>query len=99
MLIVIALLMIAVAFAAYSVIMMSWFKSSPSTEAASGTAVSSRAEAEDRLILDLRRLLHVEPGAAERMAEGLKIYRDRIRIAMPPTGEVAALATLFALYR
>ncbi len=54
---------------------------------------------EDRLILDLRRLLHVEPGAAERMAEGLKSYRDRIRIAMPPTGEVAALATLFALYR
>jgi hypothetical protein len=54
---------------------------------------------EDRLILDLRRLLHVEPGAAERIAEGLKIYRDRIRVAMPQTGEFAALAALFAVYR
>ncbi len=54
---------------------------------------------EDRLILDLRRLLHVEPGAAERIAEGLKAHRERVRIALPPTGEVAALATLFALYR
>ncbi len=54
---------------------------------------------EDRLILDLRRLLHVDPGAAERMADGLKAYRDRIRVVMPPTGEMAALAALFALYR
>ena len=54
---------------------------------------------EDRLILDLRRLLHAEPGAAERIADGLKPHRDRIRIAMPPTGEIAALAALFALYR
>ena len=54
---------------------------------------------EDRLILDLRRLLHVDPGAAERIADGLKAYRDRIRVVMPPTGEMAALAALFALYR
>jgi hypothetical protein len=54
---------------------------------------------EDRLILDLRRLLHVDPTAAERFAEGLQAYRDRIRVVMPPTGEFAALAALFALYR
>jgi radical SAM superfamily enzyme YgiQ (UPF0313 family) len=54
---------------------------------------------EDRLILDLRRLLHVDPGAAEKIADGLKAYRDRIRVVMPPTGEMAALAGLFALYR
>jgi len=54
---------------------------------------------EDRLILDLRRLLHAEPGVGERIAEGLQAYRDRIRVAMPPTGEIGALAALFALYR
>jgi hypothetical protein len=54
---------------------------------------------EDRLILDLRRLLHVDPGAVERIADGLKAYRDRIRVVMPPTGEMASLAALFALYR
>jgi len=54
---------------------------------------------EDRLILDLGRLLHAEPSAAERIAEGLKVYRDRIRVVLPLTGEMAALAALFALYR
>lgn len=54
---------------------------------------------EDRLILDLRRLLHVDPTAAERFADGLQAYRDRIRVVMPPTGEFAALAALFSLYR
>jgi hypothetical protein len=54
---------------------------------------------EDRLILDLRRLLHVEAGAAERIAEALKTYRDRIRVVMPQTGEIACLGTQFALYR
>lgn len=49
MLIVIALLMIAVAFAAYSIIMMSWFKSPSRPGAVAGMAASSRAEAEDRL--------------------------------------------------
>jgi hypothetical protein len=53
---------------------------------------------EDRLILDLRRLLHVEPRAAERLAETLKAYRDRIRVVMPATGEMAALTALFAVY-
>jgi hypothetical protein len=54
---------------------------------------------EDRLILDLGRLLHAEPHAAERIAEGLKGYRDRIRVVMPLTGEMAAMTALFALYR
>ena len=54
---------------------------------------------EDRLILDVRRLLHVDPQAAEHLAEGLRAYRDRIRVAMPRTGEFAALAAVLALYR
>ncbi len=54
---------------------------------------------EDRLILDLRRLLQADPRAAERIAEGLKAYRDRIRVVMPLTGEFAALTAYFALYR
>lgn len=54
---------------------------------------------EDRLILDLRRLLRAEPRTAERIAAALEAYRDRIRVAMPPTGEMAALAALFGLYR
>lgn len=53
---------------------------------------------EDRVILDLRRLLHAEPKAAERFAMALQGYRDRIRLVMPVTGEMAALTTLFALY-
>ncbi len=54
---------------------------------------------EDRLILDLGRLLQAEPQAAESIAEGLKGYRDRIRVVMPLTGEMAALTALFAVYR
>jgi len=54
---------------------------------------------EDRLILDLRRLLQAEPNAAESFAAGLKAYRDRIRVVMPLTGEMASLAALFSLYR
>ncbi|MEE9231575.1 MAG: hypothetical protein V3U86_12805 [Acidobacteriota bacterium] len=54
---------------------------------------------EDRLILDLRLLIQAEPKAAESFAEGLERYQDRIRVVMPSTGEMAALATLFALYR
>jgi radical SAM superfamily enzyme YgiQ (UPF0313 family) len=53
---------------------------------------------EDRLILDLRRLLHAEPRAAERFAEALRVYRDRVRVILPVTGEMAALTTLFAAY-
>ena len=49
LLIVIALLMIAVAFAAYSIIMMSWFKAPP--RAGAGVSAPTRAEAEDRLNL------------------------------------------------
>lgn len=53
---------------------------------------------EDRLILDLRRLLQVEPDAVERIAAALLAYRDRIRVVIPPTGEMAFLATQFGLY-
>ncbi len=49
MLIVIAVLMIAVAFAAYSIIMMSWFKSSPLSGIAAGKTIASRTETEGRL--------------------------------------------------
>lgn len=54
---------------------------------------------EDRLVLDLARMGQAEREAAERMAEGLRVYRDRIRVVMPRAGEVAALAALFTLYR
>ena len=54
---------------------------------------------EDRLVLDLVHLLQVEREAVERIAEGLKEYRDRIRIVMPLTDEIAVLAALFTLYR
>jgi len=54
---------------------------------------------EDRLILDLRRLMPSEPAAAERLASALAAYRDRIRVVMPPTGEMAALSAVFAMYR
>ena len=53
---------------------------------------------QDRLVLDLRRLLQAEPKGAESIAEGLKGYRDRIRVVVPATGEMAPLAALFALY-
>jgi len=41
--------MIAAAFAAYSIIMMSWFKSAPRSGGASSVTAESRAEAESRL--------------------------------------------------
>jgi tetratricopeptide (TPR) repeat protein len=52
LLIVIALLMIGVAFAAYSIIMMSWFKTPSRAGSAAGPTAASRAEAEDRLAAD-----------------------------------------------
>jgi len=54
---------------------------------------------EDRLILDLRRLMQAEPKAAERIAAALEAYRDRIRVVMPLMGEMATLAAVFRLYR
>jgi hypothetical protein len=50
-------------------------------------------------VLDLARLTEVKNGAAGRIVEGLRAYRDRIRIVMPEVGEMAALATFFGLYR
>jgi hypothetical protein len=54
---------------------------------------------EDRLVIDFARLVQAEREATERIAEGLKGYRDRIQLVMPPTGEITALAALFVLYR
>lgn len=53
----------------------------------------------DRLILDFRRLRQAEAGAAERIVAALERYRDRIRVAMPSSDDVAALAASFAPYR
>ena len=54
---------------------------------------------EHRLILDLRRLLQADPTVEQRIVEGLRAYRDRIRVVMPATGDLVAMAALFALYR
>jgi hypothetical protein len=54
----------------------------------------------DQVVLDLARLAEIKEDAADRMAEGLRVYRDRIRVVLPTkAGEIAALATFFALYR
>ncbi len=53
----------------------------------------------DRVVLDLARLTEVKNGAASSIVEGLRGYRDRIRIVLPKVGEMAALATFFGLYR
>lgn len=73
MLIVIALLMIAVAFAAYSVIMMSWFKTPPRDGAAAGSSVASRAEAEERLAAARKefRARLLDPRAHVRLSDAL----------------------------
>jgi hypothetical protein len=52
----------------------------------------------DRLVLDFARLVHAEPKVAERLTKGLELYRDRIRVVLPLTGEAASLAARFALY-
>ena len=71
MLIVIALLMIAVAFAAYSLIMMSWFKT-PKRSGVAGLP-STRAEAEDRLVSARRefRIHLLDPRAHMRLSDAL----------------------------
>ena len=52
------------------------------------------------MVLDLAPLTEITDDAADRMAEGLRAYRDRIRIVLPAkAGEIAALVTLFTLYR
>ncbi|MBI4585922.1 MAG: cobalamin B12-binding domain-containing protein [Planctomycetes bacterium] len=53
----------------------------------------------DQVVLDLARLAELKEGAAERISEGLRAYRDRIRVVLPKVGEIAALATFFGLYR
>jgi len=72
-LIVVALLMIAAAFAAYSVIMMSWFKPASRSSAATGSAAASRAEAEDRLASARRefRARLLDPRSHMRLSDSL----------------------------
>jgi haloalkane dehalogenase len=49
---------------------------------------------EDRLVLDLVRWAQAERAVAERIALGLGMYRDRIRVVASQTGEMTALAAL-----
>ena len=53
----------------------------------------------ERVVLDLTRLAPMDGGAADRMAECLRAYRDRIRLVLPRAGEFASLAAIFGLYR
>jgi len=52
----------------------------------------------DIVVLDLARVEVLHKGSAERISEGLRAYRDRVKVVLPKVGEIAAL-TLFALYR
>ena len=54
---------------------------------------------EDRLILDLRRLLPDDLEGARHLVEELRTHCARVRIAVPRTAEFAALATVLAVYR
>jgi haloalkane dehalogenase len=53
----------------------------------------------ERVVLDLSRLARLEHEAADRMAEGLRNYKDRIRVILPKVGEFASLAAIFTLHR
>ena len=53
----------------------------------------------ERLVLDLTHLARIESGAAERMAEGLRLYRHRIRVILPRVSEFASLTAVFSLYQ
>ncbi|MBI5868223.1 MAG: hypothetical protein HZB43_08055, partial [candidate division Zixibacteria bacterium] len=57
------------------------------------------ARRDDRVVLNMASLAHLEDDAARALAIGLKCYRDRIRIILPLMGEFAVLATIFPLYR
>jgi hypothetical protein len=51
------------------------------------------------VVLDLARLAELKDGAAQRIAEGLSAYRNRIKIVLPKVGEFAAMAAIFGIYR
>jgi hypothetical protein len=53
----------------------------------------------ERIVLDLTHLPRIERAAADRIAQGLSVYRDRIRILLPKLGEFASLVAMFSLYR
>jgi hypothetical protein len=53
----------------------------------------------ERVVLDLAHLAQLEVEAERRLAEGLRAYRDRIRVVLPRMAEFATLAALFSLYR
>ncbi|MBI3872478.1 MAG: hypothetical protein HY304_05320 [candidate division Zixibacteria bacterium] len=52
-----------------------------------------------RVVLNMASLAGLEEDAANALAAGLRIYRDRIRIVLPLAGEFAALVAIFPLYR
>lgn len=54
---------------------------------------------QDNMVLDLARLVRFEDGVTQRIAEGLRAYRDRIRIVLPQIGEIAALTAIFVPLR
>jgi anti-anti-sigma regulatory factor len=60
---------------------------------------SAMARKKDRVVLDLGRVVGLECGTADRLAEGLRSYRNRIRVVLPRVGESAAMAAVFAHYR
>jgi hypothetical protein len=53
----------------------------------------------ERVVLDLGNLAQLENDAPEGIAEGLRAYRERIRIVAPRISKIAALVTLFGLYQ
>jgi haloalkane dehalogenase len=58
----------------------------------------SMSRMKERVVLDLERLGNLEGDVAKRIAEGLSVYRDRIRVVLPKLGEIATLAAIFAAY-
>ncbi len=57
------------------------------------------ARKKERVVLDLAHLSELEAAAAQRMVEGLRAYGGRIRVVLPQTREVTALAALLTLLR
>ncbi|MFO0984971.1 MAG: radical SAM protein [Planctomycetota bacterium] len=53
----------------------------------------------ERVVLDLARLVQLERDAWDRLAERLRAHRHRIRVVAPKIEQIAALVTLFGLYR
>jgi len=57
------------------------------------------AHRDDRVVLNMAHLAEIETGVEHALTNGLRTYRDRIRIILPIVGEFATLAAMFPLYR